>query len=113
MVGEHGTDPVRPQPRATHVRLLDGGGDGLRRLRDLGPCRDGGRHAADAAYGAFSYGLICWGWQIISYFTGYVSGPRRTACPPNLRGLSRFVEAVRTSLYHEIAALVGAVALRR
>jgi putative photosynthetic complex assembly protein 2 len=66
---------------------------------------------AGAAYGAFSYGLICWGWQILSFYTGFVTGPRRDACPPELRGLTRFVEAVRTSLYHELAALVGAVVL--
>ena len=64
-----------------------------------------------AAYGAFSYGLILWGWQIVSFYTGFVTGPRRTACPPDLRGLSRFVEGVRTSLHHELLALVGAVVL--
>ena len=64
-----------------------------------------------AAYGAFSYGLICWGWQIVSFYTGFVTGPRRAPCPPELRGLTRFVEAVRTSLYHEMFVLVGAVIL--
>ena len=64
-----------------------------------------------AAYGAFSYGLICWGWQIVSFYTGFVTGPRRTPCPPDLRGLSRFVAGVQTSLYHEMFALLGAVAL--
>ena len=66
---------------------------------------------ASAAYGAFSYGLIIWGWQILAYYTGYITGPRQTPCPPELRGLARFVEAVRTSLYHELAALSGAVLL--
>jgi putative photosynthetic complex assembly protein 2 len=64
-----------------------------------------------AAYGAFSYGLIIWGWQILSFYTGFVTGPRHTPCPPELRGLTRFIEAVRTSLYHELFALVGAVVL--
>ena len=40
-----------------------------------------------------------------------MTGPRRTPCPPELRGLTRFVEAVRTGLYHEMFALVGAVVL--
>lgn len=66
---------------------------------------------AGAAYGAFSYGLICWGWQVVSFYTGTVTGPRRAACPPELRGLSRFVAAVSTSLYHELFALVGAIIL--
>jgi len=56
-----------------------------------------------AAYGAFSYGLIIWGWQIVSYYTGFITGPRKTACPPETRGLARFIEAIRTSLYHELA----------
>jgi putative photosynthetic complex assembly protein 2 len=64
-----------------------------------------------AAYAAFSYGLICWAWQIASFYTGYVTGPRKTACPPHLSGLARFVEAVRTSLYHELACLCGAVVM--
>jgi putative photosynthetic complex assembly protein 2 len=64
-----------------------------------------------AIYGAFSYGIICFGWQILSFYTGFVTGPVKQACPPELRGLSRFVEAVRTSLYHELFTLAGAVAL--
>jgi putative photosynthetic complex assembly protein 2 len=64
-----------------------------------------------AAYGAISYGLICWGWQIVSFYTGFVTGPRRGPCPPELRGLSRFVAGVRTGLYHEMLALAGAAAL--
>jgi putative photosynthetic complex assembly protein 2 len=64
-----------------------------------------------SAYGAFSYGLICWGWQIITYYTGFIAGPAKTACPPELRGLARFVAGVRTSLYHELSALTGAVVL--
>jgi putative photosynthetic complex assembly protein 2 len=64
-----------------------------------------------AAYGAISYGLICWGWQIVSFYTGFITGPRRTPCPPELRGLTRFVEATRTGLYHEMFALVGAAIL--
>lgn len=64
-----------------------------------------------SAYGAFSYGLICWGWQIVSFYTGYITGPQRQPCPPEVRGLARFIEGVRTSLYHELAALIGAVVL--
>ncbi|PPQ38236.1 putative photosynthetic complex assembly protein 2 [Rhodoblastus acidophilus] len=66
---------------------------------------------AGSAYGAFSYGLICWGWQILGFYMGYVTGPQRQPCPPELRGLGRFIEGVRTGLYHELSALIGAVAL--
>ena len=64
-----------------------------------------------AAYAAISYGLICWGWQIVGFYTGFVTGPQRGACPPELRGLTRFVAAARTGLYHEMLALIGAAVL--
>jgi len=64
-----------------------------------------------SAYGAFSYGLIFWGWQIMAFYMGYITGPQRDPCPPELRGLSRFIAGVRTGLYHELAALIGAVVL--
>lgn len=64
-----------------------------------------------AAYGAFSYGLICFGWQIVSFYTGFITGPRRDPCPPELRGLTRFVAAVGAILYHEMFTLAGAALL--
>ena len=66
---------------------------------------------ASSAYYAFLCGLIAWAWQLVSYYMGFITGPRKTACPPRLRGWRRFVEAVRTSLYHEIAIILCAVAL--
>ena len=70
-----------------------------------------GETSARSAYAGFSYGIICWGWQIASFYTGSITGPRKTACPPHLIGLERFVEAVRTGLYHELACLCGAVVM--
>lgn len=70
-----------------------------------------GGKSASSAYGAFSYGLICWGWQIVSFYTGFITGPQREPCPPEVRGLARFIEGVRTGLYHELSALIGAVIL--
>ncbi len=66
---------------------------------------------ASGAYAGFTYGIICWGWQIVTFYTGLITGPRKDPCPPQLTGLARFVEAVRTGLYHELACLIGAVAL--
>lgn len=63
-----------------------------------------------AAYEAFACGLGLWGWQIVSYYTGHITGPRKTACEPELRGWRRFVEAVRTSLYHELTIVGFAIA---
>jgi putative photosynthetic complex assembly protein 2 len=70
-----------------------------------------GQRTPGAAYVAFACGLIAWGWQLLSFYTGFVTGPRKAACPPDCRGLSRFVEAARASLHHEMAAMLGALAL--
>ena len=70
-----------------------------------------GQTTPGAAYLAFACGLVAWGWQLLSFYTGFVTGPRRSACPADCRGLSRFVEAARTSLHHELSAILGALAL--
>jgi putative photosynthetic complex assembly protein 2 len=70
-----------------------------------------GQTTRGAAYLAFAGGLIAWGWQLLSFYTGFVTGPRQSACPPDCRGVSRFVEAARTSLHHELSAVLGALAL--
>jgi putative photosynthetic complex assembly protein 2 len=67
------------------------------------------RTSEAAAYCAFASGLGAFAWQLLSYYTGYVTGPRKTACPPHYRGWRRFVEALRTSLYHEVALLAFAL----
>jgi putative photosynthetic complex assembly protein 2 len=61
-----------------------------------------------SAFAAFISGLVIWAWQLVSFYLGYLTGPRKTACPPECVGWPRFIEAVRTSLYHELAAILGA-----
>ncbi|NEU11061.1 DUF3623 domain-containing protein [Methylobacterium sp. BTF04] len=63
------------------------------------------------AYMAFTGALLVWGWQEMSYYMGFVSGPRPTGCPPDTRGLARFRAAVGTSLWHEAAIVVGGLAI--
>ena len=70
-----------------------------------------GETTSAAAYEAFACGLGLWAWQIVSYYTGHITGPRKTPCEPHLRGLRRFVEAVRTSLWHELVIIGFAVAM--
>ncbi|PPD44799.1 MAG: photosynthetic complex assembly protein 2 [Methylocystis sp.] len=70
-----------------------------------------GQTTAASAYCAFACGLMAWAWQLVTYYMGFITGPRKTACPPGLHGWGRFVEAVRTSLYHEIAIIVCALGL--
>lgn len=70
-----------------------------------------GETSAASAYCAFCCGLMAWAWQLISYYMGFITGPNQSPCPTRLKGWSRFVAAVRTSLYHEIAIIICALAL--
>lgn len=65
----------------------------------------------EGAYVAFTAGLMIWAWQLVTFYFGYITGPRKTACPPGLEGWPRFVEATRVSIHHELASLLGAGAL--
>nr|WP_316640887.1 putative photosynthetic complex assembly protein PuhE [uncultured Roseateles sp.] len=63
------------------------------------------------AYFAFTAALMVWAWQELGFLLGYVTGPRRSACPPGARGWARAGHAVMAILYHELALLVLAAAL--
>lgn len=59
---------------------------------------------------AFCAAMLVWGWLEMSYFMGFVTGPRKLACPPGSIGWRRFRLALQTSLHHEAAVVVlGAV----
>ena len=63
------------------------------------------------AYLAFTWGTLAWGWQEMSFYMGYVTGPRRAPCPEGCGGLRHFVHAIQTSLYHELAVIISAAAV--
>jgi putative photosynthetic complex assembly protein 2 len=63
------------------------------------------------AYLAFTYGLLAWGWQEISFYMGYVTGTRNEPCPEDCSGWRHFGHAVQTSIWHELAIIVAAVAV--
>ncbi len=63
------------------------------------------------AYLAFTWGTLAWGWQEMSFYMGYVTGPRRTPCPDGCGGPRHFGHAVQTSLYHELAVIAAALAV--
>jgi len=63
------------------------------------------------AYVAFSAGFAVWAWLEISFYTGYVTGPRRRPCAPGCRGWRHFGHALQVSLYHELALLALGVAV--
>jgi putative photosynthetic complex assembly protein 2 len=58
-----------------------------------------------ATYAAFAYGLLVWGWQEMSFFMGFITGPVREPCPPDCTGWPCFVRALKACLYHEVACL--------
>lgn len=62
------------------------------------------------AYAAFTCGLLVWGWHTLTYYMGFITGPRKNACPASCRGWRHFGHGVETSLYHELA-IIATVAL--
>jgi putative photosynthetic complex assembly protein 2 len=60
---------------------------------------------------AFTSALAIWGWHELSFLTGFVTGPRNAACPPDARGWRRFKLAASTLIYHEIALALTAAAI--
>jgi putative photosynthetic complex assembly protein 2 len=58
------------------------------------------------AYAAFTCALFVWAWQEVAFLLGYVTGPRRIACPAGAAGWRRASYAVQALLHHELALLV-------
>ena len=64
------------------------------------------------AYCAFTCALLVWGWHELSFLTGWITGPRTTALPAELREGregQRFVQSVRAILWHELGILAVGV----
>jgi putative photosynthetic complex assembly protein 2 len=75
----------------------------------FGLARSSGDATVRGAYIAFSCGLLAWAWLEISFYTGYVTGPRKTACPEGCAGWRHFGHAIWVSLYHELAIVAATV----
>lgn len=58
---------------------------------------------------AFTSALLVWGWHELSFLTGWVTGTRRRAADPGVRGWPRFVQAVQAIVWHEAAILGSGV----
>jgi putative photosynthetic complex assembly protein 2 len=63
------------------------------------------------AYCAFTCALLAWGWNELSFLTGWITGPRTTALPKGTQGWPRFVESFRAVLWHELGILLVGVAI--
>lgn len=64
-----------------------------------------GRSDVASAYCAFTCALLVWGWHELSFLTGWITGPRKTASPPGASEDQRFLHAVQAILWHELGIL--------
>jgi putative photosynthetic complex assembly protein 2 len=62
-------------------------------------------------YAAFTAGVLAWGWQEISLYTGYVTGPRKHRCEAGCSGWRHFGHAIGVNLWHEIAIILVAAVI--
>jgi putative photosynthetic complex assembly protein 2 len=63
------------------------------------------------AYTAFTFGLLAWGWQEISFYMGIVTGLRTEPCPEGCSGWRHFGHAIRVSLFHELSIIATGLTL--
>ncbi len=63
------------------------------------------------AYAAFTYAIIAWGWQEMSFFMGFVTGPRRGAARPGASLAERFRQGFAACLWHELAIVATAIVI--
>ncbi|RTL45734.1 MAG: DUF3623 domain-containing protein [Burkholderiales bacterium] len=98
-------------PRETHKWTM-AGATVLLGIALLGVAVTASDTRVTGAYLAFTAGLTVWAWQEVGFLLGYVTGPRRHACPPQARGWQRVGHAIMAILYHELALIVlGAAVL--
>ncbi len=62
-----------------------------------------------AAYLAFGSSVMLWAWHELSFLTGWVTGPRKLACPDDAQGWERFSLATATVIHHELALAANLV----
>ncbi|MBJ7379681.1 MAG: DUF3623 domain-containing protein [Polynucleobacter sp.] len=63
------------------------------------------------AYCGFTCALLVWAWQEIGFLLGFITGPRRVACPEGCRGWKKAWYAFQTIAHHELALIILAVAI--
>ncbi len=60
-----------------------------------------------SAYVAFGGALLVWGWQELSFLTGWITGPRRQPSFATPGSWRHFRDAVDAILWHELAIIGG------
>ncbi len=64
-----------------------------------------------STYCAFTCALLAWGWNELSFLTGWITGPRKSAISREVTGRLRFVESCRAVIWHELGILFIGVAI--
>lgn len=59
------------------------------------------------AFAGFTYAIVVWAWLEATFLYGFITGPRKIACPPDAKGLVRLKAAWSAVSHHEFAILVG------
>ena len=109
LVGEHRRDPLSRRSFSPHVSVEHAGRDshasrsrcGFSRIR---AANDAGERLCSLRQRPRHLGLAAC--QLLS---GLSDRAAQNGLPAGMRGLAPFHQAVRTSLYHELAAILGAV----
>lgn len=78
-------------------------------LAGVAACLD--RQTVAGAYCAFACAIALWGWIELSFLTGFITGPRRTACARGCGGVAHAWHATEAVLYHELLILAVGVVL--
>jgi putative photosynthetic complex assembly protein 2 len=63
------------------------------------------------AYCAFTCALLAWGWNELSFLTGWITGPQKSAILKSTTGWPRFVASFNAVVWHELAILIVGLAI--
>ena len=64
-----------------------------------------------AAYAAFTAALVIWGWLEAGFLLGFITGPRRSACPERCGGWPHFWHSAQAVVYHDLAVIAVTLAV--
>ena len=63
------------------------------------------------AYCAFTCALLAWGWNELSFLTGWITGPQKTPILKSTKGWPRFAASFNAVVWHELAILIVGLAI--
>jgi len=64
-------------------------------------------NSATGSYCGFTCALLLWGWHELSFFTGWITGPRKGAPPAGCNRWRHAMAAVQVILWHELWLLLS------